>query len=77
MKEEDIRIKDVITLAILEKLNHSKFEKDNLITIKSNQIHLATSINFFLANHLYIILKMNDYEIITMEKDFIKVKKTK
>ncbi|KAA6321717.1 hypothetical protein EZS27_028666 [termite gut metagenome] len=68
-------MKDVIVLAIIEMLNKSKFGEDNMITIKSNQIHLATTINFFLVNHLFFYLQLEGYEIITMEKDFIKVLK--
>ncbi|KAA6323810.1 hypothetical protein EZS27_026792 [termite gut metagenome] len=41
-------MKDVIVLAIIEMLSKLNFEKDNLITIKSSQIHLATKIDFFL-----------------------------
>ncbi|KAA6315905.1 hypothetical protein EZS27_033706 [termite gut metagenome] len=68
-------MKDVIVLAIIEMLNNAKFGEDNMITIKSNQIHLATTINFFLVNHLFFYLQLEGYEIITMEKDFIKVLK--
>jgi hypothetical protein len=70
-------MKNVITLVIIEKLNHSTPTQDKAIFLKSSDIQLADDFNFFELYGLYIELLTEGYEILLMEKDKIKVLKTK
>ncbi|KAA6336933.1 hypothetical protein EZS27_014942 [termite gut metagenome] len=68
-------MKNLIILAIIEKLNHSNPDTDNCIILKSNEIQLADDFSFFELYSLYIELLTEGYELILMEKDSIKVRK--
>ncbi|KAA6328314.1 hypothetical protein EZS27_022769 [termite gut metagenome] len=70
-------MENVITLAIIEKLNHSHPDKDNCIILNSFDIKIVNDFNFFEQYQLYITLKAEGYELRYMEKHTIKVKKIK
>ncbi|KAA6301296.1 MAG: hypothetical protein EZS26_002493 [Candidatus Ordinivivax streblomastigis] len=70
---------NAIILAIIDKLNHSRPDKDNCIILNSfdiKNIEIVNDFNFFEQYQLYITLKAEGYELLSMEKHTIKVKKT-
>jgi hypothetical protein len=70
-------MKNVVIMAVIERLNNSIPDTNKTISVSKNDIQLATDINFFELYNLYLELKLEGYELTEMTKDSIKVLKTK
>jgi hypothetical protein len=68
-------MENVITLAVVDKLNHSPANKDNCIILRTADLGFG-DFNFFELYKLYITLLTEGYELRYMEEHTIKVKKT-
>ncbi|KAA6334841.1 hypothetical protein EZS27_016883 [termite gut metagenome] len=70
-------MKNLVVLYIINVLKNTKLSDENAtITLKTGNIKVADDINFFEIYNLYYDLLVEGYEIISMEKDSITVKKT-